>query len=527
MDHPQHLRTWMLVALAASALRCGDNGSSARPQVILYVDTNAPIASEVLANKLLSDGSVDTLRVEVLDAENNSITARDIPAPDVANWPISFGLDRSAGSTLRVRLRAFRARDADSSRDEDSGTKMMVPDAGYTIDRVVDLPMPEKGAYAFRVVLDAQCRGARPDFVARKTCIGGGMHSFMTGLEALSPQAAHDLNLAPKRPDPWVPGDPADCPTPAFDDDRVCIPGGFFMLGNRRVVGFGLLRRIDAVPAHPVRMKAFWIDRREMTVERYRTLNPSQVVGISPLTVDGKQTCNGPKLALDPAAKDLAVNCVTWTEADATCRAQGGRLPTEAEWEYVGSGRGMGLLFPWGEAPPDCEVLSAGREYSVLGLPECVKQKPQSSGDPVGSHGTDSIDDPWDKAHDIFDLAGSMSEWTNDPYSDYDHDGDLGPNCWARSGMLVHPGCSAGSSTTYSVRGGNWAEPMAAAYVALRNAHPIGDRSDRIGFRCVYPLQGQPDPLVLLTPPGPDGGLEEAGSGGEEPRPSEPAEPAP
>lgn len=345
----------MLVALAASALGCGDNGSSPRPQVILYVDTNAPIASEVLADKLKSDLSVDTLRVEVLGSDDEPVAggSRDIPAPDVANWPISFGLDGSAGTSLvRVRLRAFRSRDADSSMDEDSGTKVMVPDAGYTIDRVVDLPLPEKGSYAFRVVLDAQCRGSRPDFVARMTCVGGTMQSFKVGLQALSPEAAHDLNLSPARPAPWVPGKPEDCPSPQFDDRDVCIPGGFFMLGNRRVVGFGMLRRIDAVPAHPVQMKPFRIDRREMTVGRWVQMNPPRLDPLSdPLTATGGR-CNGPLLAqvVDPdkkkAVEQMPLNCVTWSEAAAACALAGGRLPAEAEWEYVASGRGKGLLFP-------------------------------------------------------------------------------------------------------------------------------------------------------------------------------------
>jgi formylglycine-generating enzyme required for sulfatase activity len=521
---PKVLLAPTLILLAGTA-QCGSTSDAPAGQVLLYIDTDAPSASLASEGREhLTEASVDTLRIDVLGPDNKVVDSRDVAAPDETDWPVSFGVQGVAGAAVsRIRLRAFRSQRANVTTDGE--TRVLEPIAGFTIDRVIEVPVPpEKGVLALRVVLRSDCRAERPDFTRRTTCIDkdrieGG---FRDDLQVVATE------VRPAREPSWWPTDPErchgrkDCKPPdcsALDcQDRVCIPGGFFMLGNLRVVGFGTSR--DAVPPHPVVMKPFCIDQQEFSLRRYKDKSLPMPIGAGEFDPNGKQLCTW---ADDAYSDDAPMNCISQEEAKLACEAHDGRLPTEAEWEYVATGLGRGTLFPWGDDPPTCERSALERQETFFQFfPECknlgiidasCEKNCVRMGDAVSVWGE----------KEVWQMGGSLSEWTLDSFTEY-WQTLRETNCWQRQGLIMHPVCKlkgreGSPNETVTVRGGNFIDPLAHAYAALRRGERISTRSPQIGFRCVYP--GKPEdpiePLPKPDGPGSSGGGEEEPGGGEEP----------
>ena len=92
----------------------------------------------------------------------------------------------------------------------------------------------------------------------------------------------------------------------------------------------------------------------------------------------------------------IARNCLSWFDAEAFCIWDGGRLPTEAEWNYAASGGAEQRQYPWGSAPPD----SQHAVYKAQALAR-VGSVPAGNG-------------KWGQA----DLAGNVLEWVQDTFRD-------------------------------------------------------------------------------------------------------------
>jgi formylglycine-generating enzyme required for sulfatase activity len=97
------------------------------------------------------------------------------------------------------------------------------------------------------------------------------------------------------------------------------------------------------------------------------------------------------------ASEAVPVTCVNWAQAAAFCASEGKRLPTTTEWYYVATGGGTRLdQYPWGGmATPDCTRAITDYDDAGCGFPV-----------PVGTAQA--------QISGVFDLIGSVSEWTWD-----------------------------------------------------------------------------------------------------------------
>lgn len=161
------------------------------------------------------------------------------------------------------------------------------------------------------------------------------------------------------------------------------IQGGTFMMGR----GDG---STDEGPAHQVELKSYFLDVQEVTNLEYKKF----------VDATGHQTPknwkNNGSFALDDAR--YPVTYVTWDDAVDYAKWAGKRLPTEAEWEYAARGGNREYVYPWGN-------------QWVAGYAN-MDRKGDRKPAPVRSFEKDV------SAFGIYDLAGNVSEWVQDNYSE-------------------------------------------------------------------------------------------------------------
>ncbi len=230
----------------------------------------------------------------------------------------------------------------------------------------------------------------------------------------------------------------------------------------------------DEQPDHDVYLDAYWIDRTEVTNAQFAAfLNQrgNQEEGGVPWLDLGDEDCliEGVSRAFQPKSGygDHPVIEVTWYGAGAYCEWAGGRLPTEAEWEYAARGPER-LVFPWGNEF-DCAMGNFDDEtaldpYVVSGGEGCDGY-PRTA--PVGSFPSDRS---WIGA---LDLSGNVWEWVGDWFD---------AEYYERSPLENPAGPSSGQYRV--LRGGSWIQWAYSLRGASRGRRSPHDTLEVIGFRC-------------------------------------------
>lgn len=251
--------------------------------------------------------------------------------------------------------------------------------------------------------------------------------------------------------------------------------------------------------SQPATVSDFKLDLFEVTVGRFRNFvndgsgtrskPPAAGAGAHPAIANSGWTATmTSKLAFDTAefvselkcdanlatwsdtpngSETLPINCVDFYEAFAFCAWDGGRLPTEAEWNFAAAAGSAQRVYPWGAtASPsnacyDC-ACDGSPTKSGAGSGQCAR----SDILPVGSFPAGA--GKWGQR----DLSGSVWEWTLDFYA------------------TPYPSpctdcANLGSGSNRVLRGGSFTSIPSDGMTTVRNASGVpAIRFPDTGFRC-------------------------------------------
>jgi formylglycine-generating enzyme required for sulfatase activity len=219
----------------------------------------------------------------------------------------------------------------------------------------------------------------------------------------------------------------------------VYVPSGAFQMGveAHSPEAYG-----GVLPVHTVILDGFWIDRSEVAYVQYEHC-----------ITDGDCTSRIWPRRATYNEDDYPVVGVNWYDASTYCEWAGGRLPTEAEWEYAARGP-YGYMYPWGDEEPTCELAN------FMGCRESLV--------PVNSLPDGAS---WCGA---LGMAGNAYEWVIDWYGEYPAGAQKNPTGPVTGSLKV-------------TRGGSWGSHWNLVHTFYRMDREPDVHSNSVGFRCVVP----------------------------------------
>jgi formylglycine-generating enzyme required for sulfatase activity/tetratricopeptide (TPR) repeat protein len=205
-------------------------------------------------------------------------------------------------------------------------------------------------------------------------------------------------------------------------------------------------------PRHAVTItKGFWMGENEVQVDSYRKfvdVHRTERQKMPPANLESRNWRDGA----------LPINNMTWEDARNYCSWAGGRLPTEAEWEYAARG-GKDKVYPFDD--------------------------PEESRDKANFHGK--------QGNDVYEYTAPVKKFDVNSFGLYDMSGNvwelvndfLGP--YPDSPVIDPKGPETGK--VHVQRGGSFDSDARHLRISIRR--PAGTWSN-VGFRCVLNSLPQP-----------------------------------
>ena len=256
-----------------------------------------------------------------------------------------------------------------------------------------------------------------------------------------------------------------------------------------------------------VRVDTFWVNDEtgailDSTIVRPlrepKDLITKKIISVYPDTLvwvrDFQYSFNEPMLHMyfsHPGYLEYPVVGVTWEQAHAFCnwrtnyfnnasdtRAQAYRLPTEAEWEYAARGGRPMAMYPWGN--------NYARDANGCFFANFKPYRGSYNDDT----GTTTMKVAQFRPNDfgLFDMAGNVSEWTNNAYDDATNTNihDLNPD-FSYMARKEDPDVLKRKV----IKGGSWKDISYFMQCGVRTYEYQYESRPYIGFRCVRSYIGE------------------------------------
>ena len=201
-------------------------------------------------------------------------------------------------------------------------------------------------------------------------------------------------------------------------------------------------------PRHEVTLsQPFDLMATEVTVRQYATF----------VRTTGYRPPSPPDFLQEP---DHPVVFLSWDDAAAFCDWAGGRLPTEAEWEYAARAGHDGRFYWWGN--------ELSRDFANFGAGDCCDGATGGRDEwlntaPVGSFPANDFG--------LYDMTGNVWEWVGGWMGAYPADPAVDPR-GAESGFLR------------VMRGASWLNFPAVLRLSVRLPFSPSGQTSNVGARC-------------------------------------------